>query len=79
MQSPNKLEVWLVAYLKKYKLAHKYFQISIDHKADWWLGNLDDPWFKALEGAIQDEWGVQPLRIREGGVSIFVWLFSDSY
>ena len=44
-------------------------QISIDHTADWWLGNLDDPWFKALEGAIRDEWGVDPLRIREGGVS----------
>jgi di- and tripeptidase len=46
-----------------------YFQVSIDHTADWWLGNLDDPWFKALEGAIQDEWDVKPLRIREGGVS----------
>lgn len=44
-------------------------QVSIDHTADWWLGNLDDPWFKALEGAIRDEWGVEPLRIREGGVS----------
>ncbi|KAF7975347.1 hypothetical protein HWV62_9799 [Athelia sp. TMB] len=42
-------------------------QVTIDHKADWWLGNLDDRWFKALEGAIKDEWGVQPLRIREGG------------
>jgi di- and tripeptidase len=41
--------------------------VSIDHTADWWLGKLDDPWFKALENAIRDEWGVDPLRIREGG------------
>ncbi|KAJ2935286.1 hypothetical protein H1R20_g1809, partial [Candolleomyces eurysporus] len=42
-------------------------QIAVDHSADWWLGSLDDTWFKALESAIQDEWGVEPLRIREGG------------
>jgi len=42
-------------------------EVSIDHTADWWLGNLGDPWFKALESAIRDEWGVDPLRIREGG------------
>ncbi|KDQ62261.1 hypothetical protein JAAARDRAFT_30154 [Jaapia argillacea MUCL 33604] len=42
-------------------------EISIDHKADWWLGNLEDPWFKALEDSVRDEWGVEPLRIREGG------------
>ncbi|KAH8818878.1 hypothetical protein DL96DRAFT_1622249 [Flagelloscypha sp. PMI_526] len=41
--------------------------INIDHTADWWLGNLDDKWFKALEKAVSDEWGVEPLRIREGG------------
>ena len=37
--------------------------------ADWWLGNLDDTWFHALEDAVRDEWAVEPLRIREGGVS----------
>ncbi|KAH7913441.1 glutathione degradosome, partial [Hygrophoropsis aurantiaca] len=42
-------------------------KVTINHKADWWLGNLDDPWFKALENAVHDEWGAQPLRIREGG------------
>ncbi|KAH8077043.1 Zn-dependent exopeptidase [Cristinia sonorae] len=41
--------------------------MSIKHIADWWLGKLDDPWFLALENAIRDEWGVEPLRIREGG------------
>ncbi|KAF4578670.1 hypothetical protein EYR36_000477 [Pleurotus pulmonarius] len=42
-------------------------QVSIDHIADWWLGDLDGPWFKSLEKAVRDEWGVEPLRIREGG------------
>jgi di- and tripeptidase len=32
------------------------------------LGSLDDPWFKAFEGAVRDEWGVEPLRICEVGV-----------
>ncbi|OAX39892.1 glutathione degradosome [Rhizopogon vinicolor AM-OR11-026] len=41
--------------------------VSIDHTADWWLGNLDGPWFKALETAVRDEWNVEPLLIREGG------------
>ena len=43
-------------------------QVSVDHAADWWLGELEHPWFLALESAISDEWGVQPMRVREGGV-----------
>lgn len=43
--------------------------MSIDRTADWWLGNLDGPWFKALNAAVHDEWNVEPLLIREGGVS----------
>lgn len=42
-------------------------EITTNHMADWWLGNLDDLWFTALEDAVRDEWGVEPLRIREGG------------
>jgi len=42
-------------------------KVDVKHKADWWLGNLDDFWFKALESAVQEVWGVAPLRIREGG------------
>ncbi|KAG2340128.1 Zn-dependent exopeptidase [Suillus weaverae] len=41
--------------------------VSIDRTADWWLGNLDGPWFKALKAAVHDEWDVEPLLIREGG------------
>ncbi|KAL0579213.1 hypothetical protein V5O48_002775 [Marasmius crinis-equi] len=42
-------------------------EVNIDHIADWWLGKLDDPWSRDLESAIEEEWGVEPLRIREGG------------
>jgi hypothetical protein len=40
----------------------------VDHTADWWLGDLTHPWFLELERAIYDEWGTEPMRIREGGV-----------
>ncbi|KAJ7688222.1 hypothetical protein B0H14DRAFT_3053338 [Mycena olivaceomarginata] len=42
-------------------------KVSVENTANWWLGELDDFWFKALESAVQDEWGMEPLRIREGG------------
>jgi di- and tripeptidase len=55
-------------------------EVSIEHTADWWLGNLDDPWFRALESAVRDEWATEPLRIREGGVKILLtnypWLLT---
>ena len=43
----------------------------MDHTADWWLGDLTHPWFLELERAIYDEWGTEPMRIREGGVRTF--------
>ncbi|KAJ7242825.1 hypothetical protein B0H12DRAFT_839440 [Mycena haematopus] len=42
-------------------------KVSVENTANWWLGELDDFWFKALESAVQEEWGMEPLRIREGG------------
>ncbi|KAF8315648.1 Zn-dependent exopeptidase [Clavulina sp. PMI_390] len=42
-------------------------KITIDRTADWWLAELHDGWFTALENSIRDEWGMEPLRIREGG------------
>ncbi|KAF9568808.1 glutathione degradosome [Agrocybe pediades] len=42
-------------------------KIEVKHTADWWLGDLDGHWFKALESAVREEWGIEPLRIREGG------------
>jgi hypothetical protein len=42
--------------------------VTVDHTADWWLGDLTHPWFLELERAIRDEWGAEPMRVREGGV-----------
>ncbi|KIK56110.1 hypothetical protein GYMLUDRAFT_47327 [Collybiopsis luxurians FD-317 M1] len=42
-------------------------RLTINNPADWWIGELNHPWFKALESAIHEEWGTEPLRIREGG------------
>lgn len=49
--------------------------INVTHAAAWWLANLDSPYFRALEDSIKDVWGVQPLKIREGGtVPTMSWL-----
>ncbi|KAI0293587.1 Zn-dependent exopeptidase [Russula brevipes] len=42
-------------------------KMTVDHTADWWLGDLTHPWFLELERAIHDEWGAEPMRVREGG------------
>ncbi|KAF9192737.1 hypothetical protein BGZ49_003381, partial [Haplosporangium sp. Z 27] len=52
-------------------------EIEIDIKvvADWWLGDIEDRFFKAAESAIEQEWGQKPLFIREGGsVPAIRWL-----
>ncbi|KAF8516831.1 Zn-dependent exopeptidase [Hysterangium stoloniferum] len=41
--------------------------VKIDRQADWWLGDLESKYFKALENAVEEEWGMKPLKIREGG------------
>lgn len=41
--------------------------VTVDKAADWWLGNIEGPWFRALERAVEEEWGTKPLKIREGG------------
>ncbi|KAH9173572.1 Zn-dependent exopeptidase [Lactarius sanguifluus] len=42
-------------------------KVTVEHTADWWLGDLTHPWFLELERAIRDEWGSEPMRVREGG------------
>ena len=54
-------------------------KVKIDHKADWWLGRLDDEWFEFLEASVREEWGVTPLRIREGGVCVLLWVCRIGY
>jgi di- and tripeptidase len=49
-------------------LIYSFGQISIGHKADWWLAKPDKCLFyKAAEKAIEQQWNQKPLYIREGG------------
>ncbi|CAG8475440.1 4994_t:CDS:10 [Funneliformis caledonium] len=41
--------------------------VSINNLADWWLGDPENQYFKAAEQAIEQEYGIKPLYIREGG------------
>ncbi|KAI8069989.1 WD40-repeat-containing domain protein [Gongronella butleri] len=41
--------------------------IDITSASEYWLGNPDSEYFKAVEQAIEHEWNVKPLYIREGG------------
>ncbi|CAO3673109.1 unnamed protein product, partial [Umbelopsis vinacea] len=41
--------------------------VEIKNTADYWLGDCDSKYFKAAESAIEQEWGIKPLYIREGG------------
>ncbi|CEP13700.1 hypothetical protein [Parasitella parasitica] len=42
-------------------------QVDIQSYANYWLGNPDSSYFKAAEAAIENEWQIKPLYIREGG------------
>ena len=67
LHSTNALRVCIAEFFVR-KVLIPNFKVNVEHTADWWLGRLDDRWFKALESAVQEEWGSEPLRIREGGV-----------
>ncbi|KAF7799373.1 hypothetical protein EIP86_010605 [Pleurotus ostreatoroseus] len=67
MQSPNTIEVREADFAFLMRILIVVSKVMIPRTADWWLGNLDDFWFKSLEDAVRDEWGTEPLRIREGG------------
>lgn len=41
--------------------------MTINHTADWWLGDLSGPYVQAIGDSIKAEWGTEPLWIREGG------------
>lgn len=42
-------------------------QVDISHVSDWWLGDLQSPYLSTLAECIKNEWGIEPLYIREGG------------
>ncbi|CEP18781.1 hypothetical protein [Parasitella parasitica] len=41
--------------------------VTIQSAAEYWLGDLNGKYFKAVERAIYNEWDMKPLYIREGG------------
>lgn len=41
--------------------------VKIESAAEHWLGDLNSKYFKAVEKAIENEWHLKPLYIREGG------------
>ncbi|KAI8992562.1 WD40-repeat-containing domain protein [Pilobolus umbonatus] len=41
--------------------------VTIESAAEYWLGDLNSKYFKAVEKAIENEWKRKPLYIREGG------------
>lgn len=42
-------------------------EVSIKHKADWWLGDPSSPYNVAMARIVEGVWGETPLWIREGG------------
>lgn len=50
------------------RVSPNLIQISIGHRADWWLANVSRcSLYAAAAEAIREEWGTEPLLIREGG------------
>src|SRR5208282_463853 len=39
--------------------------VVVENQADWWLGDPENKGFKTLERAVAEEWGIEPLYIRE--------------
>jgi len=42
-------------------------ELSVDARGHWWEADTSSPFFSAAEVAVQKEWGVKPLYVREGG------------
>ncbi len=41
--------------------------VTVDHRADWWLGSEASVYFALLRDAVRHEWKAEPISIREGG------------
>ncbi|KAL7747188.1 hypothetical protein RI367_007399 [Sorochytrium milnesiophthora] len=42
-------------------------EIDVTTKADWWLSDVQHPYYRICANAIRNVWGTSPLLIREGG------------
>lgn len=43
------------------------FSMTVGHRADWWVADRQSLLYRLAAESIAEEWGVQPLHIREGG------------
>ncbi len=72
-QNPDEIAQSLISFLTTAftlsadRHSKNQLQVDITHKADSWLGDYRNASFQTLASAIHDEWGVDPLFIREGG------------
>lgn len=41
--------------------------VTVDHRADWWMGSDSSQYFSLLREAVKEEWNAEPISIREGG------------
>jgi di- and tripeptidase len=44
-----------------------HIEIKIMHEAEPWLGNVNNSAYKTLMECLKEEWGVEPILVREGG------------
>jgi di- and tripeptidase len=57
---------YLTNGFKKFK-SENHLQIKFIHEADAWIGDPSSAVYQILNKEVQEEWGVKPLYIREGG------------
>ena len=41
--------------------------IKLNKAGDWWIGDIKNKYFKALEESLEEVWKVKPIYTREGG------------
>ena len=62
LQSLNELRVRdLAVFSRIASISKPFFQVDINNPADWWIGELNDPWFKAYIKIKQDAIIFQPI------------------
>lgn len=44
-----------------------HLNIKIMHEAEPWLGNINSSGFKVVSECVEEEWGIKPILVREGG------------
>ncbi|WAQ89029.1 hypothetical protein PtA15_10A452 [Puccinia triticina] len=69
-QSLDEISRSLVSFLEaafQHLRSSNTLEVKITQTADWWLGHPEDVHSMALAGCVEEEWGVKPLWIREGG------------